>query len=404
MLEALTRNYLQICIEGLVHALDEADITSQAAVDSMLGAVSYMGGVLMTKGHYNEASRVWLHALAFLPFLKDHCGVYSVGTVLQQAHNVFERSAVASNSETECAIELEFEPALLTDALQTYCPTGTSSYRDVENSALPLNSSHEVQLGSQWDDDRSSAHPPAKHHHADVGAAVKDTRLPIPTPHSTLRRSVRAHSRVPRPLSLQVPVEPTTVQQHRLENSQRTAAQDRTLLPVMDEPVVEEVFKNNLLSSPVLDVSPQWSRQKSGEKRGQCHQVADESSHGCQSPDIIPRAPIYLYGVSTSSDRCPSPPTLCPATRISECDATPQLWDLPRIPATLICNPEQQLIVSNSIESPVCNMAKVSTASMEGDLLSGHSMNGMALTFTIRPRFSVVKYSRCPFEGELCRP
>lgn len=359
-------------MDGLVRSLDEDSLAAMAAAESMVEAVSSIAGLLISQCHFNEASRLWLHALGFIPFLQHRGSDCNVGSVLQQAHNVFEAAAAVSASQP--TVELEFDSTLLAGALQTIIDADhiSASSGDEENSGMVLNLLPELQPSTSG---VAVSRKPVvvKQARSRFRSTTLDrTLLPLPAGNITIRKSARARSRVPLPLALQEEVGSDTDFQHIVQDEHMVP---ESAGPATDKPLSLRIDTGNRLWSPVPDVSPDWraSTQAESERWGGQTFAPASAPH---TPEFAPTGITARYDEYSSEE--PSSPTFCPFTHLSQHDATPQLWGVPMMPAAMTCDPVFE-DSSEQIESPVCNMARASTTSVEAGLFSDHIMDGVSL-------------------------
>lgn len=367
--------YLTICMDALVRALDEDQVVPRAAAEAMVCACDTMAGLLVSQHQFNEASRLWLHVLGFLPFLHERGGDCNVGTVLQQAHNVFEAAAAAASPEQQSALELEFDPTLLAAALQIIVSseqTSVSSEYD-ENSGISMNvvpdlpvatavAKHSRQLEVQM---------AQKLDHVQC-TTVGRTFLPLPSASSTVHKSARARSRVPLPLGLRVGPDSDCLQRRQESKVLPESAASST-----DKPLTLCVGEGTRLWSPVPDVSPDCRASMLAKGDHAWDELF--ATDVAYTLEVVPTGGTARYD-ECSSDEPSSPSFSCPASHLSLCDTTPQLWGVPMKPAAVAWETAPDMCCEQ-IESPVCKMARASAAIVgEGQgLFSDHITRDMSL-------------------------
>lgn len=338
-------------MNALVRSLDEGQVAPTAAAESMVTAVSSIAGLLISQRLHDEASRVWLHVLVFQPFLREHGSDCSVGTLLQQAHNVFESAAAQEPRPHGSPVwqELEFDSSLLAAVLQASCAGQyiRSSSASKENTGVAMNLLPALQ---QWA--------------AASCVAVDGSECPgVQIPQA--ERCCSATSKILPDPSSRMDAGSDTDCQH--------GVQDGHMLPesaTAGTSVRVSIDTDSCLRSPLLDMSPRLQRE-CGEVDRACRRGAGRpytitAGPGCYTPELSSAGLNARYD-GWSSDE-PNSPTFRPATDLSM-EATPSLWGVPMV-KTAVSYATVLEECLDTIESPVCNMSRLSAATLEGSLFS----------------------------------
>jgi hypothetical protein len=119
---ALLRHQIYI----LVSSLDADDITATVAAESIIAIVSDIIRIQLEIGDFQGGCLLWLHALAFVPFLRAQGRLWCKTTALQQSHNLFEAAAAAASAEPGGI--LEYDSMLLAEALSSASRSPSASY------------------------------------------------------------------------------------------------------------------------------------------------------------------------------------------------------------------------------------------------------------------------------------